>query len=73
MINREDLIFEANKYIFNFQQCQIIRSFAKNIFGGKFTLNNADEIQSNLLLEIIKFNSKQAERLIYLLPAPHPL
>ena len=59
MINREDSIFETNKHIFNFQQFETIRSFAKNIFGGKFTLHNADESQSNLLLEIIKCNPKK--------------
>ena len=37
-MNREDLIFETNKDICNFQQFETIKSFAKNIYDGKFTL-----------------------------------
>ena len=42
----------------NFIQSQSIwkiRSFTKNIFSGKITLNNADIGQSNLLIEIMDF------------------
>ena len=42
MVNREDLVFDTNKYIHNFQQFEMLRSFAKNIFGGKVALKNAD-------------------------------
>ena len=60
MKNREDLIFETNKHIYNFQQFEAIRPFAKNILGGKTALNNADEYQSNLLVETmnLKKNTK---------------
>ena len=50
MAHRKDIIFETNKHIYNFQRCETIRYFAKNIFVGK-TLDNADEDQSNLLNE----------------------
>ena len=39
MVNREELTFETNKCIYNFQQFEKIISFTKNIFGGKNTLN----------------------------------
>lgn len=32
MVNREDLICETNKYIYNFHYFETIISFAKNIF-----------------------------------------
>ena len=40
---------KTNKHIYNFQQFQA-RSFAENIFIGKITLSNANENQSNLLI-----------------------
>ena len=58
MVNR-DLIFEKNKYIYNFQQFETIRSFAKTIFGGKTTLNDADNDQSKLLTEIAEFKKNK--------------
>ena len=60
MKNREDLIFKINKHIYNFQQFEAIKPFAKNVLGGKTTLNNADEYQSNLLVETmnLKKNTK---------------
>ena len=33
------------KYVYNFQQFETVRYFAKNIFAGKFTLNDADKDQ----------------------------
>ena len=29
-MNREDLIYRTNNYIYNFQKFELIRSFAKN-------------------------------------------
>ena len=60
MKNREDIIFEINKDIYKFHQFEEIRSFAKFFFGGKIILNNADEYQSNLLVETmnLKKNTK---------------
>ena len=52
---REDLIFETNKYMYNFQQFVTIRSFARNIYGRKVKENNADEDQNNLLFEVAGF------------------
>ena len=41
-MNRYDLIFETKKRVYNFQQFEILRSFAKNIFGCKIALINTD-------------------------------
>ena len=55
-LNREDLIYDINKYGYNFQQFGRIRKNKKKIFARKITLDNADMDQSDLLLEIVDFN-----------------
>ena len=59
MVNGEDLLFETNKNIYNFQQIETRRSFAKNISGAKITLNNADKDQNSLLVEFMNFKKKR--------------
>ena len=59
MANRRASMFEGSKYVHNFQQFETIRSFAKNILGGKITLNNTDEDQSNLLDKVMTFKKKR--------------
>ena len=41
----------------------VTKSFAKNIFGGKITLNNADKDQNNFLVKIMSFKQKITEEL----------
>ena len=43
MVNREDLIYETIKYIYNIQQFEAIRYFVENIFAHIITLNDADK------------------------------
>ena len=62
MVNKEASIFETSKYAYNFQQFETIRSFAKNILGGKITLNNDDEDQSNLLVKVMTFKKKDLNK-----------
>ena len=33
MVNKEDLIYETIKYIYNFHQFEALRSFVKNVFA----------------------------------------
>ena len=61
ILNREDLNFERKK-LYNLQQFEIIRYFAKNIIGGKITLDNANENQSKSLTEIVEFNKYTKSR-----------
>ena len=56
MVNREGSIYETRKYVYNFQQFEAIRFFAKNMFTDKITLNDADKHQSDLLIEIVDLN-----------------
>ena len=55
MVNRKDLIYKTENNINSFQQFETIKYFAKNIFNGKITLNNADKGESNLWIEIMNF------------------
>ena len=55
MVNKENLIYKTNKYIYNFQKFET-KSFTKNIQNDKITLHNAEKDQCDLLLEIGDFN-----------------
>ena len=58
----KDLIYETNKYVFNFQQFRTIKSFGESIFSCKITLDETDKKQGNLLNNIIYFNSRTKPR-----------
>ena len=62
IVNRENFIYKTNKSVYNFQQFETIKFFAKNIFAGQSTLDNADKYQSNLLHEIFDFNKNMKPR-----------
>ena len=57
-INRNDLVYESSKQVYDFIRFQTIRSFGDSIFTGKITLSEADKKQSNLLDDISNFNNK---------------
>ena len=42
-ITWKDLIYRANKYRYDFQQYETIRSFGENIYIGKITIDEAEE------------------------------
>ena len=56
MIKRVNLVYEIDKYLFNFQQYEIIKSFAKNLFAGKITLHNFVKDQRDLLNDFKDFD-----------------
>ena len=41
LVNTGDSFYETDKYVYNFQQFETIRSFEKVIFRCKITLNDA--------------------------------
>ena len=43
-------------YIVSNNLTQQIRSFGKNMFAGKFTLNDADKHQTDLLVQVVEFH-----------------
>ena len=46
-----NLKYETNKYIYEFQQFQMIKHFRDCIFTGKITINEADKKQCDLKVE----------------------
>ena len=59
-INRNDLIYESSKYVYDFRKFRTIRYFRDSIFDGKMTISKADIFIfiSNLLDVIWNFNNK---------------
>ena len=55
-IDREKLVYKTDKHSYDFRKFNTIRTFGKDIYNGKITLEEADESQSDLLDEIKTFN-----------------
>ena len=55
-IKRKDLIYKTNKYEYDFQQYETIKSFDENIYTGKINIDEAEMDQSNLLENMVEFN-----------------
>lgn len=51
MVNSENLTHQTNKYVYNFQQFETIKSLTKNISLGNITLNDSDKNKKYLLFE----------------------
>ena len=54
-VDRENLIYETNEYVYSFKIFQTIKTFGRDIYEGKITINAADEYQKHLLVEIMSF------------------
>ena len=54
-VDREKLVYDAGKYMYDFRTFNIIRTFGEDIYEGKITLEEADGDQSDLADEINKF------------------
>ena len=59
-IERKDLKYKTNKYIYHFQKFEIIRSFVD--YTGKICTDEAEMDQTNLLKNMAKFNNKSRPR-----------
>ena len=57
-IDREKLVYRASKYTYNFRNFWTIRTFGRDVCGGKITLEEADENQSNSVNDIKNFRDK---------------
>ena len=57
-IDRKKLVYKTDKHTFDFRKFNTIRTFGKDMYNGKFALEEADESRSNLLNEIKTFNDK---------------
>ena len=52
-IKRKYLIYRANKYKYDFQQYEAMRSFDESIYIWKITIGEAEMDQSNLLKNMV--------------------
>ena len=57
-IDREKLVYKASGNTYDFRNFQTIRTFAKYIYEGEISLEEADKNQSDLLNEIKDFSDK---------------
>ena len=61
-VDRDKLIYETNKYTYSFKDIQIIKTFDRDIYEGKITLEKANEYQVDLLAEIMNFGENTKPR-----------
>ena len=61
-VDREKLIYETNDYIYSFRNFKRIKTFGRDIYEGKITLEKANEYQTDLLAEIIDFKKNTKPR-----------
>ena len=64
-MDREKLVYDADKYIYDFRKFKTIKTFGKDIYEGKITLKEADENQSDLTNEINKFIKETYPKNVY--------
>ena len=57
-----DLKYETNKFIFDFQEFQTIRSFGDSIYTGKINIEEAKIDQNNLLKNMVNSDKKSRLR-----------
>ena len=57
-VDREKLVYKTNLRTCDFQNFQTIRAFARDIYNGEISLEDANEDQEKLLDEIIYFHKK---------------
>ena len=61
-MNRNYLIFESSRYVYDFRKFREIRSFGDSYFSDKSTIGETDKKQSNLLNAVLSFNNKVRPR-----------
>ena len=61
---RKDLLYKTNKYIYDFQQYETIRSFGEDIYTSKSNIDEAEMDQINLLENLVEFNDNSRPRTI---------
>ena len=54
-VDKEKLIYETNEYTYSFKNFQAIKTFGRDIYEGKSTIEEANEYQADLLAEIMNF------------------
>ena len=57
-IKWKELKYKTNKYLYDFQQFEVIRFFGDSIYTGKIDIDEAEMDQTNLLENMIKLSNK---------------
>ena len=57
-LKRKNLVCKANKYKYDFQQYETIRTFGDSIYNGKTSRDEAEMDQTNLLDNLKDFNDR---------------
>ena len=63
-VDKEKLIYETNEYTYSFKNFQTIKTFGRDIYDGKITIEEANEYQTDVLAEIMNFKKMQSQRVI---------
>ena len=58
-VERENSYYKTNRHTFHFQNFRTTSTFGRDIYNGKITIDEADEDQSDLLVEILSFEKKK--------------
>ena len=61
-VDREKLIYETNEYTYSFKNFQTMKTFGRDIYEGKITIEQANEYQTDLLAEIMNFRKNTKPR-----------
>ena len=61
-VDREKLVYETNEYTYSFKNFQTIKTFGRDIYEGKITIEEANEYQTDVLVEIISFKKHTKPR-----------
>ena len=54
----KDLKYKTNKYLYDFQKFETLRSFGDSIYSSKISIDEAGMDQTNILENMVKFNNE---------------
>ena len=54
-VEREKLIYKTNEYTYSFKNLKTKKTFGRDIYEDKITLEEAEKYQTDLLVEIMSF------------------
>ena len=60
--NWEKLVYITNEYTYSSESFQTIKTFGRDIYDGTITLEEANNYQTNFLVEILNFRKKAKPR-----------
>ena len=61
-VDREKLIYETSEYTYSFKNFKTTKTFGRDIYEGKITIEEANEYQTDLLTEIRNFRANVKPR-----------